>query len=101
MKTYNQEDVDRWVEENGECDAAALFDEMLPKHRAKLNRLDKRIRVVLSEIAEVFPNAQYYTASGGFTLVLGDTHDDSGRNELPQPQRSAWGGSASIGDGDW
>ena len=96
---YKQEDVDKWVEENGEDDAYALLNEMLPKHRAKLDRLDSRIRKVLKEIQEVFPDAQYYTGSGGFSLVLGGTH--GGINVTAQQQRSAWGGLASIGDGDW
>ncbi len=98
MKKYTKEDVDKWVADNGEYDASGLLNEILPKHRAKLNKLDKRIRVVLSEIQEAFPDACYYTSSGGFNLILGETHE--GRGE-PQQQRIAWGGSAQIGDGDW
>ena len=99
-RIFTQEQVDAWVEEEGEFDSYRLLDKCLPKMRAKLNRLDKRIIDVLEEVREVFPDAEYYTASGGFTLVLGETHDDS-RYASPQNQRSAWGGSASIGDGDW
>lgn len=99
-KQYKQEDVDQWVIEHKEYDAAELFDEMLPKHRAKLNRLDKRIRAVLEEIQKVFPDAQYYTASGGFNLLLGHSHSDD-RIIYPQYQRMVWGGQARIGDGDW
>lgn len=98
-KVYTGEDVDAWVAENDAYDADELFDEMLPKHRAKLDRLDKRISNLLAEIRKVFPEATYYTASGGFTLVLGDTH--TGNGEEPQQQRSCWAGSATIGDGDW
>jgi hypothetical protein len=100
MKKYYQEDVDKWVEENDCYDANALLDEKLPNMKAKLNRLDKKIRDVLSEVRKVFPDAQYYTASGGFNLVLGATHSD----EMycpPQQQRIAWGGHARISDGDW
>ena len=96
----NEDEVDEWVAETGSYDAEDLLDEKLPKMRAKLNRLDKRIRDVLSEVQEVFPDACYYTASGGFTLVLGSTHN----NDLmatPQSQRLAWGGLASINDGHW
>lgn len=98
---YTQEDVDRWIEENGEDDAYALLNEMLPKHRAKLNQLDSRIRKVLKEIREVFPDAQYYTGSGGFNLLLGDSHGGGRSNCAPRQERMAWGGLASIGDGDW
>jgi hypothetical protein len=99
MKKYTQEDVDRWVEENGEIDAYGLFREVLPGYDKKLDRLDKRIAKLLAEIREVFPDAEYYTASGGFNLVLGCTHEGPGEQE--QQQRTAWGGSAEIGDGDW
>lgn len=98
-KKYTQDEVDKWVEDNGDYDATHLFNEMLPRHSAKLNRLDKKIRDILSEINEIFPDAQYYTASGGFTLTLGITHE--GRDQKAQRQRAAWGGRASISDGDW
>jgi len=92
--------VDQWVTENGESDAYSLLSEMLPKHHAKLSKLDKRIADLLNEIREVFPDAQYYTASGGFHLILGDTHD--GVYAIAQPQRTGWNGNkACIGDGDW
>jgi hypothetical protein len=100
MKKYTQEEVDDWCRRNGEEDATSLFTEMLPKHQQKLDRLDKRLRDVLREIKEIFPDAQYYTASGGFHLVLGSPHGDN-RGQSPQYQREVWSGRASIGDGDW
>lgn len=48
MKKYTQQDVDEWCRKNGEEDATNLFNEMLPKHKVKLDRLDKRIRKVLA-----------------------------------------------------
>lgn len=99
MKVYYQEDVDKWCEENKSY-AYDLFNEMLPKHKNKLDRLDKRIRDILEEIKKVFPDAQYYTASGGFHLLLGDSHENSYYTP-PQRQRLAWDGKAKIGDGDF
>ena len=97
-----QEDVDEWVKENGENDACSLLDDRLPGMRRKLCNLDKRIRDVLKEIQKEFPDAQYYTASGGFNLVLGSTHRSvTGLRETPQRQRVCWSGQATIGDGDW
>jgi len=96
----DEEQVDEWVKDNDQNDAFHLLDEKLPKMRAKLNRLDRRIREVLEEVQEEFPDACYYTASGGFNLLLGNTHDSS-RSALPQTQRVAWSGQASIGDGDF
>jgi hypothetical protein len=97
MKKYYEKDVDKWVEENGEFDAYSLLSSKIPGIIKKLDKLDKKLISILEEIREVFPDAQYYTASGGFNVVLGATHDD----EVSQEQRSAWGGHATIGDGDW
>ena len=98
---YTQKDVDTWCEEHHETDASELFNELLPKHTAKLKRLDARIAAILDEIREVFPDAEYYTASGGFNLLLGSSHSDD-RYTTPQYQRQAWNGTkAAIGDGDW
>lgn len=94
----SQEDVDNWVRSNAEEDAYSLLDEQLPGMRGRLNRMDAQIRKLLFEVREQFPEAVYYTASGGLTLLLGKPHDDSGR---PQAQRYAWGGRASISDGDY
>lgn len=96
----NQKQVDEWVTDNNEYCCYPLLDEKLPKMRAKLDRLDKRIISVLKEVQKEFPDACYYTGSGGFNLILGDTHDDTANGD-PKKQRQAWGGSASIGDGDW
>ena len=96
----DQYEVDEWVEDNNEVDAYFLLDERLPKMRKKLDRLDKHICDVLAEVRREFPDAQYYTASGGFNLLLGASHNDD-RGKAPQQQRSAWGGKATIGDGDW
>ena len=95
----DQDDVDSWVEENSQTDSWSLLNARLPHMRRKLNSLDKRIRDVLSEVQEEFPDACYYTASGGFNLILGEPHADPG--QVPQDQRWAWGGDAAIGDGDW
>lgn len=82
----------------GDADAYRLLNERLPKMRAKLNRLDAKIVETLREIREVFPDAEYYTASGGFHLLLGKSHD---HRDIAQQQRMAWFGNAQIGDGDW
>lgn len=99
---YYQEDVDEWVRENGEKEAALLLEQKLPGYSKKLDRLDKRIRKLLDEIKEVFSDAEYYTSGGdGFALVLGSTHSDD-LSCSPQYQRVAWNGvKAHISSGDW
>ena len=74
-KKFYQDDVDKWVRENNEYTADLLLYEQMPSMPAKLDRLAKRMNKLLEEIKETFPDAVYYTASGGFTLVLGNTHD--------------------------
>lgn len=94
----NKHEVDEWIRRNNEFDAYHLLDDRLPGMRAKLNKLDKRIIDVLKEVRREFPDAEYYTASGGFTLTLGPPHEGRGES---QTHRSAWSGNALIGDGDY
>ena len=55
----------------------------------------------MDDIHEEFPDASIYTASGGFHLLLGNSHDAQG----DQPQRELVAESANIrlvvSDGDW
>lgn len=100
MKKYYQSDVDEWVQKNQDWNADGLLDIELPTMRKRLDRVDRQIRKLLTEIQETFPDAQFYTSGGdGFALILGDTHDD--RSEQDQQQRSAWMGKSTIGGGDW
>jgi hypothetical protein len=65
---------------------------------AWFQRVDTAIVRLLAEIKEHFPNAQYYTASGGFNLMLGSPHS---ANLISQQELIALSGLASIGDGDF
>ncbi len=103
MKKY---EIDKLIKEEGYHDASFLLRRKLPKMVAKLNRLDKKIISLLNEIREAFPEAEYYTASGGFNLLLGPSHDDYnefGKQTIgnSQAQRIAWSGNACIEDGDF
>jgi hypothetical protein len=91
-----KEDIDRWVKEFGMHDADDLLDDNLPRMRAKLDRLDKRIRNILEEIRTVFPDAEYYTADGVFNLLLGPSHDDEGIEAVAKSHRVAWTGKTII-----
>lgn len=97
----NEEEVDEWVNSEGVYDASDLLKLKLPKMVAKLNRLDAQIISVLKEVQEVFPDAEFYTGSGGFNLLLGRSHADGVVYAEPQQQRIAWQGHATISDGDW
>ena len=69
-----------------------------PKFARKFKRLDQGLVELLDEVKTHFPDAQYYTASGGFSLMLGREHSDEGRK---QQQLVALTGRAEISDGDF
>ena len=93
------EDVSNWVESNNESDAYCLFLEKFPGMSTKLKRASNKLAELLKEIQKEFPDACYYTASGGFHLILGETHD---RGAVSHQERYAWGATGlHISDGDW
>lgn len=82
----------------GEADAFDLLTEAMPTAERRFKAVDKALRTLLADIQEHFPDACYYTASGGFNLLLGRSHDD---RERGQQQLVALSGLAAIGDGDF
>ena len=84
----------------GDVDAYELLVTADPKLEARFKRVDKAIRDLLVEVQKHFPDAQYYTGSGGFNLMLGASHAND-RRQTAQQQLVALSGKASIGDGDF
>ena len=70
----------------------------MPTALRRFKAVDKAIRKLRADVQVHFPDAQYYTANGGFTLMLGRSHGD---HERGQQQLVALSGLASIGDGDF
>jgi hypothetical protein len=79
-------------------DAEVLLRMRMPQVARRFNALDRSLRRLLADVQVYFPDAQYYTASGGFNLMLGRSH---GNNQRPQQQLIALSGRAMIGDGDF
>ena len=79
-------------------DAYALLIKADPKLEQRFKRADKALIDLLAAVRQHFPDACYYTASGGFNLMLGSPHDDKLRS---QEQLTALGGHARIEDGDF
>lgn len=80
--------------------ATDLLEHKMGKSIAtRFKRLDTAIIKLIEDVQKVFPNAQYYTASGGFTLMLGNPHNERGL--VAQQELVALNGNASIGDGDF
>lgn len=94
---FTEDDCLRLIN-SGEYDAYGLLKENLPTIERKFKRVDKAIIDLLKEVQEVFPDAEYYTASGGFNLLLGASHT---HGEVSQQQLVALCGRASISDGDF
>lgn len=86
---------------DGESAYGLLWDAD-PKLERKWNRLCKSMADFLGEVQTHFPDAQYYTASGGFNLMLGAPHADD-RNQHPQRELMALSGAygVAVGDGDF
>lgn len=97
MYMTEQEILERLAQ--GDVDASDLLLEADPRLEKKFNALCKKIAKYLDEVKQYFPDATYYTASGGFHLLLGHSHTISG---TPQEQLVALGATdVQIGDGDW
>lgn len=81
--------------------ARDILIEKIPGIEKKWNRLCSQMKKFLFDVNEVFPDANYYTASGGFNLLLGASHSD-GHDQRPQQELLALGSSGVVvGDGDW
>lgn len=85
--------------DSGEMDAEELLMLKLPSIRRRFKHIDKALVTLLADVRKEFPDAQYYTASGGFHLMLGSSHSE--RQLIGQQQLIALSGRASIGDGDF
>ena len=84
----------------GESAYGLLLDNA-PHLERKFKRLCKSMRDFLADAKKTFPDAQYYTASGGFNLMLGRSHAD-GRIQTPQSELFALSGKdVHVGDGDF
>lgn len=97
MAKLSQEDVLEIINSGEDCAYGILYDAD-PKLAARFKRVDKSMSKLLEDVKEHFPDAVYYTASGGFNLMLGASHDD---NNAPQQSLVACSGNTNISDGDF
>lgn len=86
---------------NGET-AKEILDEKIPTARRKFINAARKLSKILSEVQCEFPDAMYYTASGGLVLMLGESHADfgEGRSQAELMAESA-SHIVTIGDGDF
>lgn len=86
-----------------EFTAEELLDAADPRLAKRFKKVDKLLIELLRDVRAHFPDAEYYTASGGFTLMLGSSHatDNGFQSGRGQQELVACNGAACIGDGDF
>ena len=87
---------------SGDQDAEDILLGVMPSAARRWKKLNKDIEKFLHDVKQHFPDATYYTASGGFNLLLGNSHGGPS-GEIPQQELEALHqtGDFTIGDGDW
>ncbi|EFH2752757.1 hypothetical protein KNY83_004043 [Salmonella enterica subsp. enterica serovar Mbandaka] len=84
---------------SGDIDASDLLKEAMPKATRRFYRLTNSMNKLLQEVREHFPDAQYYSASGTVSLLLGSSHD---KNDHPVREMVAvTSPDLNIEGGDW
>lgn len=91
------EDVLRMIKEEGYT-AEELLMEKMPQAKRRWNHICKLMNNYIRDVQKVFPDASYYTASGGFNLLIGKDHDEMNK---PLQDMSALGSNVFVGDGDY
>ncbi|MEQ0200410.1 hypothetical protein [Klebsiella sp. CN_Kp106] len=81
-------------------EASCLLDEKCPTAERRFKRLTKGLAELLKDVQKEFPDANYYTASGGFNLLLGSA-SDCGSTEGNQLIAISASEYLSVGDGDF
>jgi hypothetical protein len=64
-------------------------------------RADAALLKALERVRKSFPDAEYYTASGTFCLLLGPAHGDANEGGRQHQERIALTGKANIDGGDF
>lgn len=86
--------------------ARSLLLEKKPNAEKLFDKHSKALAKLLTDVRKDFPDAEFYTASGGFNLLLGESHtvnfgmstNDSVSNRQLLALNSCY---LQVGDGDW
>ena len=97
----NEEEVRRRIADGQS--AAELLNLADPKLRRRFQRAAQTLARLMEDVQSHFPDAEYYTAGGGLTLLLGRSHRDEGTHTVSQREMVAdvAMNGLIIGDGDW
>ena len=95
---YN-DDVMFLVKEKG-IDPRKLLLEHVPTAERRFKRICTEMKNLLADVRRVFPDAEYYTASGGFNLLLAKAHHPE-QGTIQREGSALTGLGVDIGDGDY
>lgn len=86
---------------SGQESAYGLLTDADPNLAKRFNRACTTLKKILDDTRKHFPDAEYYTASGGLNLLLGSPHSTGDLS--PQTELVAIGATNGliIGDGDF
>lgn len=95
---YN-DDVMRLIREEG-VEPLELLLERVPTAERRFKRICTEMKNLLKDVRQDFPDAEFYTASGGFNLLLAKSHHPA--TGTRQGDSTALGGvGVEVGDGDY
>ncbi|EKN3530454.1 hypothetical protein ACS78I_21685 [Yersinia enterocolitica] len=94
----NTEQLLEFIDESEEYQAYQLLCERCPTAARRFYRLTKALAKLREDVREEFPDAEYYTGSGGFNLLLGESHT---REKANQKLIAVSAIGLHVGDGDW
>ncbi|CFQ60412.1 hypothetical protein [Yersinia similis] len=97
-KRLNTERLREIIDESEDHQAYFLLCEKCPTAARRFYRLTKALTKLREDVRKEFPDAEYYTGSGGFNLLLGESHT---REEANQKLNALSAVGLHVGDGDW
>jgi len=102
MPTFPMSAVDclRYLGETGDTDTYILLRNRDKRFEKRFRKACDDLKRVLDDVRVDFPEACYYTASGGLSLLLGAPHDEDFHPRSQLTAVAAVNG-LTIGDGDY
>ncbi|CNL19336.1 Uncharacterised protein [Yersinia pseudotuberculosis] len=94
----NTEQLLEFIDESKEYQAYLLLSEKCPTAARRFYSLTKALTKLREDVRKEFPDAEYYTGSGGFNLLLGESHTDESPNQKLCAVSAV---GLHVGDGDW
>lgn len=96
----NQIEVINEISSSGISASELLEDKLGTKISSRFKRITGSLVKLMYEVQKEFPDAGYYTASGGFHLMLTDSHSRDGHAQQDGVAESA-NPKLLVGDGDF